>query len=74
MAGSARVALEALVGGAPLVATGKSSQGRNARNVSQAAHGAQFAEVAVNAVSGAVRVRRMLGIALTRLTTLSSMM
>ncbi|MEO6218218.1 MAG: xanthine dehydrogenase family protein molybdopterin-binding subunit [Sphingomonas sp.] len=62
IAGNRRVALDALVGDAPLVATGKISQGRNARSFSQAAHGAQFAEVAVNAVSGAVRVRRMLGV------------
>lgn len=62
IAGNRRVALDTLVGDAPLVATGKISQGRNARSFSQAAHGAQFAEVAVNAVSGAVRVRRMLGV------------
>jgi len=62
IAGNRRVALDVLVGDAPLVATGKISQGTNARNFSQAAHGAQFAEVAVNAVTGAVRVRRMLGV------------
>jgi xanthine dehydrogenase YagR molybdenum-binding subunit len=62
IAGNRRVALDALVGAAPLVATGKISQGTNARTFSQAAHGAQFAEVAVNAVTGAVRVRRMLGV------------
>jgi xanthine dehydrogenase YagR molybdenum-binding subunit len=62
IAGNRRVALDILVGDAPLVATGKISQGRNAAKFSQAAHGAQFAEVAVNAVTGAVRVRRMLGV------------
>jgi xanthine dehydrogenase YagR molybdenum-binding subunit len=62
IAGNRRVALDVLVGDAPLVATGKISQGGNARAFSQAAHGAQFAEVAVNAVTGAVRVRRMLGV------------
>ncbi|WCM27467.1 xanthine dehydrogenase family protein molybdopterin-binding subunit [Sphingomonas sp. QA11] len=62
IAGNRRVALDELVGTTPLVATGKISQGRNARTYSQAAHGAQFAEVAVNAVTGAVRVRRMLGV------------
>ncbi|MDB5703486.1 MAG: xanthine dehydrogenase [Sphingomonas bacterium] len=62
IAGNRRVALDALVGDAPLVAMGKISQGSNARNFSQAAHGAQFAEVAVNAVTGAVRVRRMFGV------------
>ncbi|MFA6113189.1 MAG: xanthine dehydrogenase family protein molybdopterin-binding subunit [Sphingomonas sp.] len=62
IAGNRRVALDELVGDAPIVAMGKISQGRNARTYSQAAHGAQFAEVAVNAVTGAVRVRRMLGV------------
>jgi xanthine dehydrogenase YagR molybdenum-binding subunit len=62
IAGNRRVGLDALVGDAPLIATGKISQGKNARAFSQAAHGAQFAEVAVNAVTGMVRVRRMLGV------------
>jgi len=62
IAGNRRVALDDLVGDAPIVAMGKISQGKNARTYSQAAHGAQFAEVAVNAVTGAVRVRRMLGV------------
>jgi xanthine dehydrogenase YagR molybdenum-binding subunit len=62
IAGNRRVALDELVGDTPIVATGKISQGKNARTYSQAAHGAQFAEVAVNAVTGAVRVRRMLGV------------
>jgi xanthine dehydrogenase YagR molybdenum-binding subunit len=62
IAGNRRVALDELVGEAPIVAMGKISQGKNARIYSQAAHGAQFAEVAVNAVTGAVRVRRMLGV------------
>jgi xanthine dehydrogenase YagR molybdenum-binding subunit len=62
IAGNRRVALDELVGDTPIVAMGKISQGRNARTYSQAAHGAQFAEVAVNAVTGAVRVRRMLGV------------
>jgi xanthine dehydrogenase YagR molybdenum-binding subunit len=62
IAGNRRVGLDALVGDAPLIATGKISQGKNARSFSQAAHGAQFAEVAVNAVTGMVRVRRMLGV------------
>ena len=62
IAGNRRVGLDVLVGDAPLIATGKISQGKNARAFSQAAHGAQFAEVAVNAVTGMVRVRRMLGV------------
>ncbi|MEO9132477.1 MAG: xanthine dehydrogenase family protein molybdopterin-binding subunit [Sphingomonas sp.] len=62
IAGNRRVSLDVLVGEEPLVATGKIRQGSNARNFSQAAHGAQFAEVAVNAVTGTVRVRRMHGV------------
>ncbi|QNA82778.1 xanthine dehydrogenase family protein molybdopterin-binding subunit [Sphingomonas sp. So64.6b] len=62
IAGNRRVSLDQLVGDAPIVATGKISQGSNARTFSQAAHGAQFAEVGVNAVTGEVRVRRMLGV------------
>jgi xanthine dehydrogenase YagR molybdenum-binding subunit len=62
IAGNRRVALDDLVGDAPIVAISKISQGKNARSYSQAAHGAQFAEVAVDAVTGAVRVRRMLGV------------
>ncbi len=62
IAGNRRVALDQLVGNAPLIANGKISQGSNAKTYSQAAHGAQFAEVAVNAVTGETRVRRMLGV------------
>ena len=36
--------------------------GKTSRSFSQAAHGAQFAEVAVSAVTGEVRVRRMLAV------------
>ncbi|MGL4313327.1 MAG: xanthine dehydrogenase family protein molybdopterin-binding subunit [Sphingomonas sp.] len=62
IAGNRRVSLAELTGGQAIVALGKISQGSNARNFSQQAHGAQFAEVAVNAVTGEVRVRRMAGI------------
>jgi xanthine dehydrogenase YagR molybdenum-binding subunit len=62
IAGNRRVPLGTLVGSEPLVAMGKISQGSSARSFSQAAHGAQFAEVGVNAVTGEVRVRRMLGV------------
>ena len=62
IAGNRRVPLDELVGEAPIVATGKISQGGNFTKYSQAAHGAQFAEVGVNAVTGEVRVRRMLGV------------
>ncbi len=62
IAGNRRVPLDELVGDAPLIGNGKIGQGRNAKTYSQAAHGAQFAEVAVNSVTGEVRVRRMTGV------------
>ncbi|MBN8809489.1 MAG: xanthine dehydrogenase family protein molybdopterin-binding subunit [Sphingomonas sp.] len=46
----------------PIVATGKMGPGKESKATSQASHGAQFAEVAVNAVTGEVRVRRLLGV------------
>ena len=51
-----------LVRGEPIVGTGHLKPGRSAKDTSQASHGAQFAEVAVNAVTGEVRVRRLLGV------------
>lgn len=45
-----------------LEALGKTAPGSFVSGYSQASHGAQFAEVAVNAVTGEVRVRRMLGV------------
>ncbi|MEG3087379.1 xanthine dehydrogenase family protein molybdopterin-binding subunit [Sphingomonas sp. PB4P5] len=62
IAGNRRVPLDQLVGDAPLIGNGKISQGSNAKTYGQAAHGAQFAEVAVNAITGEVRMRRMLGV------------
>jgi len=62
IAGNRRVPLAELVREVPIEATGRISQGKNAQAYSQAAHGAQFAEVAVNAATGEVRVRRMLGV------------
>lgn len=44
-----------------LSATGKISPGKQEEETNQASYGAHFAEVAVNAVTGEVRVRRMLG-------------
>ena len=45
-----------------LVAEGAIKPGDNKDNFTQASYGAHFAEVAVNAVTGEVRVRRMLGV------------
>jgi xanthine dehydrogenase YagR molybdenum-binding subunit len=57
-----RLPLAELLGGQAIKALGTISQGKNARAVYQAAYGSQFAEVAVNAVTGEARVRRMLGV------------
>jgi len=51
-----------LLGGEPMQALGTINQGTNAQSVYQAAYGAHFAEVAVNAVTGEARVRRLLGV------------
>ena len=44
-----------------MTATGKIAPGKQEKETNQASYGAHFAEVAVNAVTGEVRVRRMLG-------------
>jgi xanthine dehydrogenase YagR molybdenum-binding subunit len=51
-----------LVRGKPIAAHGKTGPGQVSRRTSQASHGAQFAEVAVNAVTGEIRVRRLIGV------------
>jgi xanthine dehydrogenase YagR molybdenum-binding subunit len=61
-AGGRSVALADLIRGQAIVATGKTGPGEETRRTSQASHGAHFVEVAVNAVTGEVRVRRMLGV------------
>ena len=61
-AGGREIALADLVRGEAIVATAKTGPGAETKRTSQASHGAQFVEVAVNAVTGEVRVRRMLGI------------
>ena len=45
----------------PIVQEGHIEPGKTMKSVSQAGYGAHFAEVAVNAVTGETRVRRMLG-------------
>ena len=61
-AGGRTSPLAELVRDRPISAKGKTSPGKESQATSQASHGAQFAEVAVNAVTGEVRVRRMLGV------------
>ena len=51
-----------LLKGDTIEALGVIKPGKTSRTFSQAAHGAQFAEVAVNAVTGEVRMRRMLAV------------
>ncbi len=46
---------------APITQEGHVEPGKTMKEVSQAGYGAHFAEVAVNAVTGETRVRRMLG-------------
>ena len=62
IAGNRRVPLAELIGGAPIEAVGTIRPGKNSRSWSQGTYGAQFAEVAVHAVTGEVRVRRLLGV------------
>ncbi|KQT31208.1 xanthine dehydrogenase [Sphingomonas sp. Leaf412] len=57
-----QVPIADLVRGEPIEGKGKSSPGAQAKRNSQASHGAHFCEVAVNAVTGETRVRRMLGV------------
>ncbi|MGN6821112.1 MAG: xanthine dehydrogenase family protein molybdopterin-binding subunit [Sphingomonas sp.] len=61
-AGGRSSSIADLVRGKPIVAHGKTGPGQVSRRTSQASHGAQFAEVAVNAVTGEVRVRRLIGV------------
>jgi xanthine dehydrogenase YagR molybdenum-binding subunit len=56
------VPLADLLRGDTLEAIGKTAPGAESKRTSQASHGAQFVEVAVNRVSGEVRVRRMVGV------------
>jgi xanthine dehydrogenase YagR molybdenum-binding subunit len=55
------VDLGSLVGDG-LSATGEISPGKQEKHYTQASYGAHFCEVAVNATTGEVRVRRMLGV------------
>ncbi|SEL37130.1 xanthine dehydrogenase YagR molybdenum-binding subunit [Roseovarius nanhaiticus] len=60
-AGNVRRALGDILDGEALSATGTVQPGDTASDVSQASYGAYFCEVAVNAVTGETRVRRMTG-------------
>jgi xanthine dehydrogenase YagR molybdenum-binding subunit len=57
-----RVPIAELIGEREIVGLGTIRQGHNGSAFSQASYGAQFAEVAVSAVTGEVRVRSMLGV------------
>ena len=62
IADNRKTALADLVGAEGFVAIGKISPGEQEEATKQASYGAHFAEVAVNAVTGETRVRRMLGV------------
>ncbi len=57
-----RLPLAELLGGRSIEALGTIRPGKNTSAVRQASYGAQFAEAAVNAMTGETRVRRMLGV------------
>lgn len=61
-AGNRRVSLTDLLAGESWEADGHVKPGRAYKAVRQATYGAHFAEVAVSAVTGEARVRRMLGV------------
>ncbi|MDB5966115.1 MAG: xanthine dehydrogenase, partial [Polaromonas sp.] len=60
--GAKSVALAQLAGAAGVEADGEIKPGELAKQFSQQAYGAQFAEVAVDTESGEIRLRRMLGV------------
>ncbi len=57
-----RMALTELLDGKAIEARGHAKPGEEGEKHSQASYGAHFAEVAVHAITGEVRVRRMLGV------------
>lgn len=57
-----QVPLTDLLRGESVTGMGSMKPGKNSKAFSQASHGAQFAEVAVNAVTGECRVRRLIGV------------
>ncbi|HEY9058454.1 MAG TPA: xanthine dehydrogenase family protein molybdopterin-binding subunit [Aurantimonas sp.] len=62
IAGNRAVPLAELLDGESLVAEGHVEPGKTSKAVRQSTFGSHFAEVAVNAVTGETRVRRMLGV------------
>ncbi|WP_031554087.1 xanthine dehydrogenase family protein molybdopterin-binding subunit [Parvularcula oceani] len=62
VAGNQRARIEELTADGPIAATGDFKPGTASQQRILASYGAHFAEVAVNAVTGEPRVRRMLGV------------
>ena len=62
IADNRKVSIGELAGIDGMVATGTISPGKQEKATKQASYGAHFCEVGVNAVTGEVRVRRMLGV------------
>lgn len=61
ISGNSKASLPDILGGEAMEGYGHCEPGETAEKVRQAAYGAYFAEVAVSAVTGETRVRRMLG-------------
>ncbi|KZD11974.1 xanthine dehydrogenase family protein molybdopterin-binding subunit [Oceanibaculum pacificum] len=60
--GNRRIALPEILDGSRLVGEGHVEPGKAEETVRQATYGSYFAEVAVNAITGETRLRRMLGV------------
>jgi xanthine dehydrogenase YagR molybdenum-binding subunit len=60
--GATSAALDDILGGSTMEAVGEIKPGDNKKTHSQFSYGAHFAEVGVHAVTGEIRVRRMLGV------------
>ncbi|PHR21570.1 MAG: xanthine dehydrogenase [Sphingopyxis sp.] len=60
--GEAARPITELLAGEPIATTGHIEPGKTLEEMQQATYGSYFAEVAVNAVTGEARVRRMLGV------------
>ncbi|MBK1623437.1 xanthine dehydrogenase family protein molybdopterin-binding subunit [Afifella marina] len=63
IAGNRQIPLGEILGGETLTGRGTIEPGKTAETTNQASYGAHFCEVAVNAVTGETRVRRLLTVA-----------
>jgi xanthine dehydrogenase YagR molybdenum-binding subunit len=63
IAGNRQTPLTVVLGGEPIVMLGNFAPGKISEETHQASYGAHFCEVAVNAVTGETRIRRLLTVA-----------